>query len=436
MKYKWSAFTVRYPFAEGNVLMKNFLTGAVVILDGEAVEFLEAWLFNQMLPIPNSLDTLSGENGLIVPEDKDEFSEYREFFLDTRNNQTKLFTLHFLPTMRCQLNCHYCFEYGVKRQGAMDSKVLCQSVYWLDHYLEANPEVVSLKCVLFGGEPLLVKQLADEALSRLKTLVENKGKEYWTEITTNGLLLDTDTAQMLKQYNLRRVQITLDGSKDLHDTRRIGHDKNPTFDKIITNVRMLLDGEYVPQVNLRLSLDMQTADLLPCLIRFLSSLGYGDKVRLSLGLIVPSFDTITKSITEAGIAQKALTAWQVAKECGFNVPDEFLVGPWCVAIAKHSAVLQPNGALQKCFCTVGRSSFDFDHVSNLSTSYTQDVRFEKFSRMDECAKEKCPYLPICGGGCIHDSIVKNGEKGFGRRFCQHELIATLNQGLLFLKYGF
>ncbi len=435
MRYKWSAFTVRYPFADGNVLVKNYLTGAVAMLDGKTIESLDKWLHDQTLPSHDSIETLSGNNGFVVPEDKDEFREYRNFFRHTRNEQAKLFTLHLLPTMKCQLNCHYCFERGVRRLGLMTEAVLCQSVHWLDQYLEANPEVASLKCVLFGGEPLLVKHLAKEALTRIKLLTEKKGIEYWTEITTNGLLLDANTAIALKRYDLRRVQITLDGPRELHDTRRVGHDKQPTFDRIITNVRMLLDGGYVPKINLRLSLDTETAESLPDLIRFLAKLGYGNKIHLSLGLVVPSLGTTTKALAEVMTAEKAVAAWRVAKECGFAVPDEFLVGPWCVAIAKHSAVLQPNGALQKCFCTVGRPAFDFGHVSDFPTSYTQDVRFENFSRTDKCVEEKCPYLPICGGGCIHDSIVENGEKGFEKRFCQRKLIATLNEGLLFLEYN-
>lgn len=435
MRYKWSVFTVRYSLGNGEVLLKNFLTGSIVKLEKSAVKNLDSWLRGQRLPAPNSLEILSGENGLLVPEEKDEFCEYRDFFLRTRNEQANLFTLHFLPTMKCQLNCSYCFECGVRRQGAMSASVFDQSVRWLKRYLEINPEVSSLKCVMFGGEPLLVKGLVDNVLSRFKTLVENEGKEYWTEITTNGVLLDENAARMLKRYNLRRIQITLDGPRELHDSRRVSRDKYPTFDKIISNVRMLLDREYVPRVNLRLSLDEQTADSLPDLIRYLAGLGYGDKIHLSLGLVVPSLDTNTKTVVEKKIAEKAVDVWRTAKECGFTVPDEFLVGPWCVAIAKHSAVIQPNGSLQKCFCTVGRPAFDFGRVSDLPTSYAQDVRFEKFSRTDKCAEDKCPYLPICGSGCIHDSIVKNGEKGFGKRFCQKDLIATLNRGLLLLKYG-
>jgi len=434
MKYRWSDFTVRYILPNGKILVKNFFTRSVVLLGENALKKLDRWLENQQVPEPELVRTLCGKNELLVPDLKDEFQDYRDTFLDTRNNQARLFTLHFLPTMNCQLNCSYCFEKGSRQKMKMSEGVLNQSIDWLEKYLTANPEVSSFRCALFGGEPLLAQSLIKRALPRIKSLSENAGKKYWTEITTNGEFFDEDIAGVLKQNNLKRVQITLDGPKRLHDRRRLGKDKHPTFDKIIANVKMLLDGEYIPQVSLRISLDEETADLVPELIQDLGQLGYGDRIHLSLGLIVPSMDNETKVITEKIIAEKAVEAWRTAQKVGFSIPDEFLVGPWCVAIAKHSVVIQPNGGLQKCFCTVGRELFDFGKVWNTPTSYTKDARFEDFYRTEKCVSEKCPYLPVCGGGCIHDSIVKNGENGFHDRFCQKELISTLNRGLLFLKY--
>ncbi|MEI6191360.1 MAG: SPASM domain-containing protein [bacterium] len=198
---------------------------------------------------------------------------------------------------------------------------------------------------------------------------------------------------------------------------------------------MLLDGGFVEKVNLRLSLDGETSDSIPHLIEYLSGLGYGNKIHLSLGLVVPSFNTETKEINERSIAKKAVEAWTVAQNFGFELPDEFLLGPWCVAIARHSVVLQPNGSLQKCFCTVGRPEFDFTDVFRTPESYSRDSRFEFFDRTNDCVKEKCPYLPVCGGGCIHDSVVKHGLTGFSRRLCQRELVKQINKGLVLLKYG-
>ncbi|MEI7463004.1 MAG: hypothetical protein WCK03_01245 [Candidatus Taylorbacteria bacterium] len=116
---------------------------------------------------------------------------------------------------------------------------------------------------------------------------------------------------------------------------------------------MLLSTEYVPKVDIRISFDVNNADRVPELIRFLAQLGAQDRINLSLGMITSTFANPLKASAESIIAEKALAAWKVAKDCGFTIPEDFLTGHWCVAIARHSAVLQPDGLLQKCFCTTG-----------------------------------------------------------------------------------
>jgi uncharacterized protein len=437
MKYRWSDFVVWYPISRGKVILKSFLTGAVAVLSKDLRATVERWLRDGCsTEIDHGLNKiLLGENDFLVPVGRDEFAEYRNSFLDTRNNKAQLFSFYFLPTMQCQLKCPYCFENGVKRMGRMSEKVLGQSIEWITQYLKINSEVKSFRCILFGGEPMLEKELVTRTLSKISSVVKTAGVQFWIEAITNGDLLDSSIASVLRQHNCRKVQITLDGSREIHDTRRRGQDGYVSFDRIITNVRMLLDGNFVEGVNLRLSLDRETADTVPDLIKYLAGLGYGNRIHLSLGIVVPSLNTKTREINEAFIAKKAIEAWQVAQVFGFDLPDEFLLGPWCVAIAKHSAVLQPNGSLQKCFCTVGRPEFNFANVSQMPKSYSRDSRFEFFGRTDDCIKEKCPYLPVCGGGCIHDSVVRYGLAGFSRRFCQKELTRRINEGLTLLKYG-
>jgi len=97
--------------------------------------------------------------------------------------------------------------------------------------------------------------------------------------------------------------------------------------------------------------------------------------------------------------------------------------------------LQPNGALQKCFCTSGRTEYDFATIADDPGDYLQDLRFEEWRRTDQCIEEECPFLPMCGGGCIHDAMVAdNGPEGGAKRFCQKPMLQVYNEGLLQLNY--
>ena len=110
---------------------------------------------------------------------------------------------------------------------------------------------------------------------------------------------------------------------------------------------MLLNTEHVPSVDIRLTLDQDNVNAIPTLITELAALGKQDRINLSLGLTTSTFYVQIKSFAERQLAEIALRVWQHAKNLDFKIPEEFIVGPLCVATAKHSATLQPDGNLQK-----------------------------------------------------------------------------------------
>jgi len=208
---------------------------------------------------------------------------------------------------------------------------------------------------------------------------------------------------------------------------------SPTV-SILENIKMILDKNFIDSVDLRLSCTKETLNDTPKLIEYISKLGYTKKINLSLGIIIPTIGV--ESIIDQKIMGNAYVSFlKQARDLGFEIPIEYVVGPWCVATEKHTIILQPNGNLQKCNSTVGRSEYDFSHISKLDAfNYPKDERFEFFSRMSQCMVEECEYLPICGAGCHFDSIVQNGDDGFSMKFCQKELLETVNKGLLEINF--
>lgn len=429
-----SSFTIFEALPRG-ILVKNTFTEAVMLLNHETKRTLDCWLLDQQNALPpNGINDLI-EHGFLVEESTDEVAEWYQFMLTTRNDKAHVFTLHVEPTLQCQFECPYCFENGTDRGRPMKPETLSQSLNWFEEYLRINPEVDSLRLKFFGGEPLLCRRMVTKTLETYQTSCRKNGIDFSVEMTTNGELLYEETAEFFSRFNWRRVQITLDGPADIHDTRRCGKNGRSTYANIMKNVRMLLSTEYIPTVDIRMTLDAGTKDHLARLLDELDGLGKNSRIHLSLGLTTPSLSVAPGRMTQDQLADAALSVWQYAKAKGFEVPDEFTAGPLCVATAKHAAVLQPDGNLQKCFCLSGRKEFNFANVTIKPMSYTKDARFEQWKRVDECIKERCNYLPICGGGCIFEAIVEYGSgQGSTRRFCQKTLLDRMNRGLLVLAH--
>jgi len=430
-----SSFTIFENIHEG-VLAKNTFTEAVMFLDHETKQTLDHWIPDQQTALPPSGLNELIEHEFLIDKSVDEFAEWHELMLTTRNDKAHVFTLHVEPTLQCQFECPYCFEKGNDRGKPMKSKVSSQSLNWFEEYIRVNPEVDSLRLKFFGGEPLLRKNTVAKTLKTYQTFCHENKIDFSVEITTNGELLDEEIAKLFSRYNWQRVQITLDGPANIHDTRRNGKRGRPTYANIMKNVRMLLSTDYIPIVDIRMTLDVGTKDHLARLLDELDSLGKHLRIHLSLGLTTPSLSVALGRMTQEQLSDVALLIWQYAKAKGFEVPNEFTAGPLCVATAKHAAVLQPDGNLQKCFCTSGRKEFNIANVAEKPTSYTKDTRFEQWKRVDECIRERCTYLPVCGGGCIFEAMVRYGSvQGSKQRFCKKTLLDRMNRGLLVLAHS-
>jgi len=387
MQYCWSKFCI-FEQTGDIVIVKNNLTSAVVKLRKDFFERINKWIAGSILSMPANIESLLGDNAILVSTAMDEFESYQKSFLDTRNEKAFLFTLHLLPTLKCQLFCDYCVEKGIIRAQDLNENVLAQTVRWLVTYFKSDfaKEVSMLKLVFFGGEPLLRQNTIKDSLISFSKLADQTGKNFIVELITNGTLLDKNTAGLFKSYNWKRVQITLDGPERIHNSRRYGQNKKGTFAEIIRNVTKLLDLGCVEKINIRISIDLENADYVPELLLFLASLGWQDKIQLTLGLITSNLAGRRVKYAAEIMADKMLSVWQSAQELGFKIPDEFIAGPWCVAIAKHSAVIEPSGSLQKCFCMVGRSEYSFGNIMDTPSEYARDERFEH-CRIGRCIKE-------------------------------------------------
>jgi uncharacterized protein len=99
---------------------------------------------------------------------------------------------------------------------------------------------------IFGGEPLLPK--TRPALEYLF----DKAPDKTYQIFTNGYYL-TEFLDLLLPINISQVLITLDGSEESHNSRRILANGKPTFPKIMEGVEKCLESGI--NIRIRMNLD-------------------------------------------------------------------------------------------------------------------------------------------------------------------------------------
>ena len=111
-------------------------------------------------------------------------------------------------TAKCNLNCVHCYSASTSAESA-DELTTEQAKRLLYQLTE-----VDCAAVLFsGGEPLL-------RLDLFELLTEADRLDLRSVISTNGTLIDSDTAKGLADLAVSYVGISLDGSQKFHDKFR------------------------------------------------------------------------------------------------------------------------------------------------------------------------------------------------------------------------
>jgi uncharacterized protein len=365
----------------------------------------------------------------------DEKKKYLDIFKKHRKKD-ETFTIYLVLTRNCQLNCPYCFEKGIEKNKFMTIEKAKKIVKWCTQYISNYHIFDKFRVVLYGGEPLLNKKVIRFILPKFYQIAKEEKIEFEHGILTNGVLLDLKILSFLNHYNFDKLQISIDGPKKTHDKRRVGKNKIGTFDRITDNILNGFKKGLIRRLDLRINFDKQNVDKVPLLFDFFARHKLQNKIKLSFGVITSTIDQINNShlrkfgLNQEENAEKYIWLCREAQKRGFDIPDEYLSGPWCTARKIHSAVIEPDGNLLKCISTVGREKFVFGNINSIEKAV--DSRFEKFDYLEECLSKKCPFVPICGGGCRFEAYNESGD--LLSSHCQRKMIGKINKNLLKLKF--
>lgn len=270
MKYKKSIYNEIFNLLEDEKqLLFNYYTGSIVELDKES------YIFYQSLQDEFEFDLgsenfdyyeIMNENKLILPIEVDEIKTI-DFLSNLDKFNEKTLTLTIAPTLDCNMRCPYCYEESNNVNHISMTEDVKEDI--LDFIKERVNHLNLLYIVWYGGEPLLEKETIFELSSEIVKICKENNVQYYSSIISNGTLLDYKTAQKLRNdCHITNCQITIDGTKDINDRRRIMRDGTGSFDRIVKNID---SSKELLKIMIRVNVDKSNLEDIPNLVSFFES---------------------------------------------------------------------------------------------------------------------------------------------------------------------
>lgn len=406
-------------------LIFSTLSGAIDIIDKKLADDLreERWDL-----ISSETKVILRERGYVFPSSEKERAEFLRLYGLIRERDAKLAPeFVVIPTYQCNLRCRYCYEGSLQDKGSLLgvrlSGLLWQAMDEIasSYIYEGKPQLT-----LMGGEPLLktnhrtIRDILEECLQR----------RWMVEIVTNGTTL-TQYAPLLSKYEVKGVQVTLDGHRDIHNQRRVFGGGKGSFDQIVKGIDEMIKRKI--KVYLRVNLDSQNLDHLPRLANFIQ-----ERRWIESGLVSPYLYAMSDSgclkqlyiIKETEVLTKIVELSEEYPEMsifdwrfhGLDQVEAALQGEifspmfcFCSAV-KNQYVFDPLGKIYPCWWGVGRQEFEIGRFTpqfHLHQGNLEKWRNRNVLTISQCLH--CKFALICGGGCAEKAIQEEG--GIGQPRC-------------------
>ena len=377
-----SIFNVRVPLTMApiprqDVFLMNTFTDAQVIVGSDVARLLDR-LTNDVAPRLSeeereAVGTLA-EMGFIVESREADRRNVEQFFADVRADSSDL-RVTVLTTLQCNFACDYCIQGDHddfnKHAAKMSLETAARVVAWIEERMDlVRPRKFGL--TFFGGEPLLNLPVMYYLAERLWAVCRARGVESRIGIITNGLHLTTDVVDRLLPFGLVSVKVTLDGDRDTHNRMRPLRGGQPTFDRIVDNIRAVADR---CQISIGGNFDESSVGSYPDLLAFLREQDFADKLaRVAFKPIIRGNATQPKGfipltpvsgsgaslngacMTSAGGA-RCDSSWvldshmallrEETKRFGFATMDGVHMGP-CEIHKDNAHTIAPDGSLYAC----------------------------------------------------------------------------------------
>lgn len=406
--YKFSKYNHYGRLDSGDILLYNVFSSSVALLSVEEFERLR----NESRPALKTVDLFktAASQGFVVPSDEDETAKLLALRHSNNFNDRRA-AFQILPTTGCNARCFYCYEQDFS-PCTMTRETADAVVSFILDYCETMEEVT---IAWFGGEPFTCEKTMAYISSKLIPAFDQRGTRYFANVITNAALISQNNIEnIVRDYRISSVQITLDGHGEEHLKRKNYIDRNVSYEQIIEAISLLTNKGV--QVLVRINADRNNLDSCMEAIRDLALSGADQEFLWPYVAPLYSDKNASHCIPKSELNAVFARAYKTLIDFGFirsvdGLPMNF-ANATCCAKMLNNFVIAPNGDISKCEHLL---NVEDEVIGNVSTGLRFNAAFARWTSTDipdKCLE--CGYLPICQAGCAAAE-----HRGFGYGRCAH-----------------
>ena len=409
-QYRLSNYASIIPAEDDRIFLVSSLYGTSLALSGLTCSgnTRDALLRSEL---PEEIHNLLRRTGLItLLSDEEERKLMRRFVADQADRAP--FELILLPHENCNFRCEYCYESFAR--NLMRPEV----VEAVKLFLARNIKQWSgLKIGWFGGEPLLGFRVLENVMLAARELCKQAEIRLFSDITTNGFLLDQHRFHRLLQLEVSDFQITLDGPPEIHDKKRRHIKGVSSYFRILENLRYMASTSEQFCCIIRVNFDRENFEPIKNWLPQMAE-AFGEDARFEL-----SFHDIwgmhcpVEQLFDAASVHSARTELQsTAVACGWKFSKATSLdsykpsGSVCYAAKRNSFIVGSDGSVYKC--TVALDD-PINKIGTISSAGTLELDAELHSRWTEVDFSKTPkcsscwFAPSCQGRSCPLNTIKS-----------------------------
>ncbi|HAN08986.1 MAG TPA: hypothetical protein DCP90_00050 [Clostridiales bacterium] len=359
-------------------------------------------------------DTMK-KNGYIIDDNVDEMRNFKHI-RNLVKYSDKTMSLTIAPTLDCNLRCTYCYEN--RRKGIMTEEIE-EEIF---KFVEKRKQVLkSLNITWYGGEPLLAKDIIWRLSEKIIKMCEENSINYSSNMISNGVLIDEETANNLEKYKIKSIQITIDGDKETHNKRRIyiREDKDG-YSKIITVLKILLKTSVL--INIRVNIDKDNKDSIDGLLDDLKQIEGYERLMINFAKVTSDTDAC-KSVEGSCVTTEEFVDLEI--ELVNKVKEKGLTYHWknlypykrifaCGTENINSLLIDEVGDVYKCLKDIGIVKNKISNLRNINKDSNNMLcnnyfKWIEYDALDNVKCKECKLLFSCLGGCPYGRVMKKKE---------------------------